>query len=121
MSVSHLHATTFPAGNDAPLIGERVHPALCVPPIDPVVQRIKPELRFLLRFLLPLLSHKREFLRHPRDALGSAIRRFFRSRLAIPLAVAACHSPLPHWVFQVPRPFTSQDQPGHRGAPDERR
>jgi hypothetical protein len=107
MSVSHLHATTFPAGNDAPLIGERVHPALCVPPIDPVVQRIKPELRFLLRFLLPLLSHKREFLRHPRDALGSAIRRFTRRS---PLGLPGSSAFSPHKISQA-----------YDGVPDERR
>ena len=63
------------------LIGAHPPPGLfqCVSPIDPVIQHIKPELRFLLRLLLQLLSQQREFLRHPRDALRSAIRRFFRS------------------------------------------
>jgi hypothetical protein len=63
------------------LVGAHSPPCLfqCVPPIDPVVQHIKPELRFLLRLLMQLLSQQREFLRHRRVALCATWRRFLRS------------------------------------------
>src|SRR5882757_6924920 len=63
------------------LVGAHPLPGLfqCVPPIDPIVQHIKPELRFLLRLLMQLLSQQREFLRHPCVALCATWPRFFRS------------------------------------------
>jgi len=63
------------------VVGSHPPPGLfqCVPPIDPVVQNIKPELRLLLRLLMQLLSQQREFLRHPRVAFRSAVYRLVRS------------------------------------------
>jgi hypothetical protein len=62
------------------LIGAHPPPCLfqCVPPIDPVVQHVKPELRFLLRLLMQLLSQQREFLRHP-GVIHACMFRFLRS------------------------------------------
>ena len=54
------------------LVGAHPFPCLFqhIAPIDPVVQRVKPELRFLLRLLIEFLSQQREF---------PGLSRFFRS------------------------------------------
>ena len=44
-----------------------------VAPIDPVVQHVKPELRFLLGLLIQLLSQQREFLRHSDGAFAAPV------------------------------------------------
>src|SRR6202142_225375 len=69
-----VHARCAPIGAHPP-------PSLfqCVPPIDPVVQSVKPELRLLLRLLMQLLSQQREFLRPPPGAWRAVEVRLFRS------------------------------------------
>ena len=51
-----------------------------VPPIDPVIQRIEPELRLLLGLLVQLLSQLRKFLRQPRSrSVAGTASMAFRS------------------------------------------
>ena len=67
-----------------------------VPPINPVVQHIEPELRLLLGFLAQLLSQLREFLRQapflPRFRQPFRSLRFLRSGIFIQAALPSSDS-----------------------------
>ncbi len=66
-----------------------------VPPIDPVVQHIEPELRLLLGFLAQLLSQQGEFLRQqplsPRFRCDLGLRRFSRSGVLFQAALPSSY------------------------------
>ena len=79
------------------LIGSHPFPGRLqrVPPIDPVIQRIEPELRLLLGFLAQLLSQRREFLRQrplpPRFRRDLGPRRLSRSGRLLPAALLSSY------------------------------
>ena len=80
-----------------PLVGSHPFPGRLqrVPPIDPVVQSVEPELRLLLGFLAQLLSQTREFLRQrpcsPRFRRDLGPRRLSRSGRLLPAALLSSY------------------------------
>ena len=94
------------------LVGSHPFPSCFqrVLPINPVIQRVEPELRLLLGFLAQLLSQRREFLRQrplpPRFRCQVGPRRLSRSGRFLQAALLSSHS-----ACLCPGPFAPRSLP----------